>query len=825
MVKPILLILILILGTGNLFSQCDLSCYHADPDSREREHSVDITHMKVEVSFDVNDPKGGKVIGKVTHHFEPLRAKVDTLFFDGPGIQINSATLDGKTLKFKTNTQGVTVYFNPPLSWDKKHQIEFDYTAYPRKGLFFIGWDRPEYTGPADMFRIRRQIWTQGQGIDHRNWIPMYDNMNDKFTTETLITFDEQYKVLSNGKLMSNKKSKDKTNTWHYKLDKPHAGYLLMLAIGKYDIKSTKTKRGIPVHFWYYPEFKDRVEYSSMHTERMIDFLEEETGYPYPWGEYSQVMVQDFLYGAMENTTATIFGDFFNVDKRAFEDRNYIGVNCHELTHQWFGDLITARASNDIWMQENFATFYAKWFFGDLPGYNWDEVKWNQIGEFNSALKAAEKDNYPIRHTKGGTPRAYPKGSSALQMLRSVISDEAFKRSVKLYLETHAFQNVEAADFFNAFKDKLGMNLDWFFDQWFLRGGEPHYKIYYHTTKSGTLINVEQIHKTDMVIGTFKMPVNIGVYYKDGSYASKRCEIENHFETFLIPNPAGKEISFVVFDENWEILKKTTFERTPEELTQQALKAQNMADRYEAVLALSQISIDKKRTSLEQILESKSEFYAVKNEAWKQWLKANSNSSTLPVMFAPKEHRAVRQTWAQHLNPMNHLHRKALEDLLTDSSYQVIETALDNLFGSTGLRSNPEFGKMAENWLAKTKDIIGMNYAVRVKWLEYSLSYSGSLRVDIHHNLSTELVNLCSPDFEFRTRVNAMEAIKRMNFYHSIAIDHIIEAIYKPNGRLAGPASSVLQWFYGQNQYKAEIDSKISDLPEHKRKVLKEKGY
>lgn len=825
MTKHILFSILLVLGTGNLFSQCDLACYHADPDAREREHSVNITHMKVEVKFDVNDPLGGKVIGKVTHDFEPLRAAVDTLFFDGPQINIKTAKLDGKEVKFTVRKDGVTVYFNPPLSWDKKHQIEFDYTAYPRKGLFFIGWDRPEYNGAPDMFRIRRQIWTQGQGIDHRNWIPMYDNMNDKFTTETVITFDEQYKVLSNGKLMSSKKNKDKTTTWHYKLDKPHAGYLLMLAIGKYEIKSTKTKRGTPVHFWYYPEFKERVAYSSMHTERMIEFLEDETGYPYPWGEYSQVMVQDFLYGAMENTTATIFGDFFNVDKRAFEDRNYIGVNCHELTHQWFGDLITARSNNDIWMQENFATFYAKWFFGDLPGYNWDDVKWNQIGEFNSALKAAEKDNYPIRHTKGGTPRAYPKGSSALQMLRYVIGDEAFKRSVKLYLETHAFQNVEAADFFNAFKDKLGMNLDWFFDQWFLRGGEPHYKINHYQTKAGTLINVEQIHKTDLVIGTFKMPVDIGVYYKDGSYESKRFNIENHFETFIVPNTSGKEVSFVVFDENWEILKKTTFDRTPEALSQQAVKAKHMADRYEAVLALSNVPFDKKSAALEQVVKNNKEFYAVKNEAWKQWLKGSAQSTSLPEMNTSTEHRAVRQTWAQHLNPENPVHRIALEALLTDSSYQVIETALETLFSNTALKSHADYGKLAENWLEKTKDVIGMNYAVRVKWIEYSLSYLSGLRVDIHHNLTTELVNLCSPDFEFRTRVNAMEALKRMNLYHADAIDHMLEAIYKPNGRLAGPASGVLQSFYSQNQYKAQIDAGIKAMPEHKRKVLKEKGY
>jgi aminopeptidase N len=235
----------------------------------------------------------------------------------------------------------------------------------------------------------------------------MYDNMNDKFTTETITTFDKDYSVLSNGALKSVKANADGTKTWHYAMGHPHAGYLLMLAIDKYAIKKTKTKTGVPVAFYYYPESPEKVEPTSMYTEKMIEFLEEETGIPYPWESYSQVMVQDFMYGAMENTTATIFGDFFNVDSRGFLDRNYIGVNCHELTHQWFGDLITARGGGDTWLQESYATYYAKIFFGTIEGD--DRVKMMQRQEMNAALRASETDNNPIRFSGAGTARVYQK--------------------------------------------------------------------------------------------------------------------------------------------------------------------------------------------------------------------------------------------------------------------------------------------------------------------------------------------------------------------------------------------------------------------------------
>src|SRR5574343_1100163 len=167
-------------------------------------------------------------------------------------------------------------------------------------------------------------------------------------------------------------------------------------------------------------------------------------------------MVQNFLYGAMENTSATIFGDFFTVDARGFKDRNYMGVNCHELTHQWFGDLITARSGNDVWLQESFATFYPKLFFKDLEGV--DAYQWAVRGEYNSALEQSKKDHFPVRHTQAGTTRLYPKGSAVLSMLRYQLGDDNFKRFIQHYLSVNGFKNVEAWDFQKALKDKLGLN-------------------------------------------------------------------------------------------------------------------------------------------------------------------------------------------------------------------------------------------------------------------------------------------------------------------------------------------------------------------------------
>ena len=277
-----------------LSAQTSTRTYLNDPLLAPREHNVDFQHLKLEVSF---DPQKSLVKGKVTHYFTPLRQKVDSIVLDGTNIIIKEVTLNGKPVKFRNDSESVVIY-TPSLAWEQKDSMSITYEATPRSGLYFIGWN--DKSGVC-----RRQIWSQGQGIDNRNWIPMYDEMNDKITTEAIVTFDTAYKVLSNGKMLDKKLNKNGTYTWHYKMSHPYAPYLIMLGIGKYEIKETKAASGLPMHLWYYPDWKDRVESAYYMSEKMVDFYEKEIGIPYQWECYSQIPVQDFMYGAMENTTAT----------------------------------------------------------------------------------------------------------------------------------------------------------------------------------------------------------------------------------------------------------------------------------------------------------------------------------------------------------------------------------------------------------------------------------------------------------------------------------------------------------------------------------------
>jgi aminopeptidase N len=751
-----------------------------------REHSLDITRMKVEVAF---EPEKGLVKGKVTHSYTVLQKQVDSVFFDGPSITIKTALLNNQSLPFTIVKTGVWVKPTKPLTWDETGTIVFEYEASPRKGIYFIGWNVPENT-EKNPFAVRKQIWTQGQGVDNRYWIPMYDDMNDKFITETTITFDKNYEVLSNGFLKKKTSNKDNTITWQYAMSKPHAGYLLMLGIGKYAIKKTKSAKGVPMNLYYYPEFADRAEPTYRYSEKMVDFLERETGIPYPWESYSQLMVQDFLYGAMENTTATIFGDFFNVNERAYKDRNYVGVNCHELTHQWFGDYITARDGRDTWLQESYATYYPKQFTKEILGE--DEYNWQRRGEQNQAIEASKKDRNPIRHTQAGTPRVYPKGSTVISMLAYVLGEEQWKRALNHYLKTHAYANVETNDLQQAIQDKLGKDLSWFFDQWLYKGGEPQYTVHYEDIMKvdgsrHTEIAIEQTHQRDEVIGLFKMPIAFEVYYTDGSSDKTTDWIDEAFEVVKINNKAHKEIAFVLFDPNSQVLKTVQFKKSYDELEAQVLKAPFMLDKYDALIALKEIPLAQKRDLLLTIFKQET-FHQLKAEVINQLVNDETAATDLQTIFtqpASSPKLAAIKNYTGNNDSWKQLFIKALQD----SSYDVVLASLEKLC--------KQYPAEAAQYLEATKNVDGMCNVVTIKWHELAASNNINKQVSIER-----LVHFASNNWEFRTRNNAFAALKPLGYCDDKLIAHLVDAMLSTNGRLATPAAQLAEFLAQRTTYK-----------------------
>lgn len=756
-------------------------CKEYDPLLWPRERSLDFTELKLEVNFDVQQKL---IFANVLHTFTPIRSKVESFFLDAKDINIKEAKLNDVSITFKKDTAGYIFYPAQVLVIGKSYYLSLKYESKPQKGLYFTGWGDTATT-------IRKQIWTQGQGTDNRHWIPMYDEMNDKVISDITVHFDKNYKVLSNGNKLQEKENADGTKTWRYRMPAPHAPYLIMLAIGKYEVKESKSKSGVPMRFYYYPEHKDRIDFIYKNSERIMDFMEKETGVSYPWKcGYSQVPVQDFMYGAMENTSATVFGDFYCVDSRAFLDRNYISTNAHELAHMWFGNLITARSASHIWLQESFATYYQMLF--DKEMYGNDMFDWQRRNAINQALAASNSDLKPIVHSASGSTRWYPKGALVLDMLKNLVGPDSYHKVIKYYLEKNAFKNVDSHELLLAFHDVLGVSLDWFWEQWLYRGGEPHFKVSYNDIKNSknerfTEILIEQKHEVSDLVGVFRMPIKMEVYYKDGSKDTITANIDQSTQVVSIPNKNNLSIDFVLFDPNSLVLKQVTFHKYQEELISQLLKAPYMLDRYAALVDLKGVEVAKKRDALISTFY-KEKFHSLKVEIIQQ-LQSDTSMATYTMLQRAIEDKdvLVRKSMASIIDVLPPSFEPKARKLLIDSSYQVVELALDKLS-----KKYPEFATQYLQIASKEQGFPGMN--VRIKWLEIQVSKGNT-------DYAKQLSAMVTASYEFRTRINAMEALKRVNYLDTTAAIGLAQAASHFNARLAGAASASIQHFAKQSAY------------------------
>lgn len=376
-------------------------------------------------------PKNKTISGTVTYLFDVLQP-IDTIKIDSQNMEFSDVKLNDKPVSFTTN--GKQLLLIHPFKKGKKW-VQFSYEAKPKQTLYFIGSEA----------NANLQIWTQGQGKYTSHWFPSFDDVNEKVVFNLEIVFDKNYQVIANGTLKE--KITNGNNTyWGYRMQEPMSSYLLMMAIGKFDKKTQQSSSGVPLEWYYEPKDVAFFEPTYRYSEAIFNFLEKEIGVKYPWGNYKQVPVRDFLYAGMENTSATTFSSRYVVDSVGFNDRKYTNVNAHELAHQWFGDLVTAESGKHHWLQEGFATYYALLAEKELYG---EDYFYSYLCEKAQQLKFASRtDTIPVLNAKASSLTFYEKGAWALFVLHQKIGDKAFKKAIKNYFKKHAFQTVNTNDFF-----------------------------------------------------------------------------------------------------------------------------------------------------------------------------------------------------------------------------------------------------------------------------------------------------------------------------------------------------------------------------------------
>ncbi|WP_299190147.1 M1 family metallopeptidase [uncultured Aquimarina sp.] len=409
--------------------------------TKEKQSSVDFITGKVNIFLDANYRK---VEGRVIYTFR-VKQSTQSIFIDAQNMRIMNVLLDGEKIEVVYDDKKIEITSDFKLGAEQT--IEIQYIAAPKKALYFL----EDYQG-------NDQIWTQGQGKYTSNWLPSFDDMNEKVIFDLTINYDSNYEVIANGKLVNKQAVNDSIQRWEYDMEHPMSSYLLALAIGKYDKVVETSESGIPLEMYYYPEDKDKFEPTYKHSKKMFDFLEQEIGYAFPWQNYKQIPVKDFLYAGMENTGTTIFSDAFVVDNIGFNDRNYINVNAHELAHQWFGDLVTETEGKHHWLQEGFATYYALLAEREIFGEEYFQYKLYESAEQLTEQSKAN-DATSLLDPKASSLTFYQRGAWALHALKNDIGEAHFKVTINNYLEKHKYGNVTTSDFITIAEEVSGTDL------------------------------------------------------------------------------------------------------------------------------------------------------------------------------------------------------------------------------------------------------------------------------------------------------------------------------------------------------------------------------
>jgi aminopeptidase N len=405
---------------------------------------VDFKTLTADLEIDQFDKS---VSGKVTCEFE-VKESVTAIKIDAVNMTFDKVFVNKKEIKFVADDKQLTFIEGVKKG---KNIVTFEYKAFPKQALYF--------NGSGDNL----QIWTQGQGKNTSNWLPSFDNVNEKVIFNLSFTFDKSFYVLTNGKLI-NKDFKPSKTKWTYEMKQPMSSYLVALVISKYEKQIINSNSKIPIELYLGKMDADKFESTYKYTKHIFDFLEKKIGVDYPWEVYRQAPVKDFLYAGMENTSFTIFSDEFIVDAVGFNDKNYVNVNAHELAHQWFGNLVTAKESKHHWLQEGFASYYALLAEREVFG---DDYFNNELLKMAEQLREASlQDDNPILSDKASSLSLYKKGAWALFVIQSNIGESKFDKAVNNYLKKYQYATVETDDFLAEIKNVSDYDVDAFKKKW-----------------------------------------------------------------------------------------------------------------------------------------------------------------------------------------------------------------------------------------------------------------------------------------------------------------------------------------------------------------------
>ncbi|MDO3640512.1 M1 family aminopeptidase [Mucilaginibacter sp. L3T2-6] len=668
----------------------------------------DLVHTKLDVRFDY---KKRYLYGKEWVTLRPHFYPTDTLRLDAKGMDLKTIAIvkNGKNipLKFRyDDSLTVAIQLDKVYHNNESYTIYIDYTAKPNelhvkgsaaindaKGLYFINPDGTEKDKPI-------QIWTQGETTGSSCWFPTIDLSEQKTTDEISMTVLNKYVTLSNGKLVSQKVNSDGTRTDTWRQDLPHSPYLFMMAVGDFKIYKDKWQNK-EVSYYLEPKYAPYAKQIFGMTPELIEFYSKTLGVDYPWAKYSQIVVRDYVSGAMENTSATLHGEYVQETPRELIDAYYDAGRstiAHELFHQWFGDLVTAESWSNLTVNESFADFsemlWAEHKYGqDEADSHSNDAMQQYLNSPDAKTKNLVRFHYNDKEDVFDVV-TYQKGGRILNMLRNYLGKEAFYKGLGLYLKTNAYKEGEPQQLRLALEQVSGRDLNWFFNQWYYGAGHPELKISY---KYDEATKTETVYLAQTQDGqTFKLPMAIDIY---AGGKKNRYKVWMNDKTDTLSFQSNVKPDLVNVDADKVLLTKKTDDKTLDEFAFQYFNAPLFMDRLEAITFAGAHQADKAGQKV--ILAAlKDKYYGLRIRAIRALNMSNDDvhNAALPILTSlaqTDENTLVRAAAIAKLGALKASGNLALfRQSLSSQSYAVQAAALNAI----GLLEPAESLKIAKGF-------------------------------------------------------------------------------------------------------------------------------
>ena len=501
---------------------------------KERDKINDLIHTKLKVSFNFENKE---LNGQEWLTLQPHFYKTKEVVLDAKAMIIHAVALNNTNLNYNYDGFKLTIELPKEYKKGETFTLYIKYTARPEKvkskgsnaitsakGLYFINPTGENPNKPT-------QIWTQGETESNSCWFPTIDSPNQKTSQEIYITVPNKYKTLSNGTLVSQTINGD-NRVDYWKFNEKHAPYLFFMGVGEYEIIKDSYKN-IPINYYVEKKYAPLAKDIFGLTPEMIGFFENKLGVDYPWNKYSQLVARDYVSGAMENTTAVIHGESaYQMKGQLVDENRQENTIAHEIFHHWFGNLVTSESWSNLALNESFANY---------SQYLWREYKYGKTNADahlyeNSKAYIDNSDNFNkklVRYYYDDKEDmfdviSYNKGGAILHMLRSYLGDNAFFAGLNKYLIDNQFKSAEVSHLRLAFEEVSGLDLQWFFNQWFFEAGHPNIQVSYdyNLLEKTVTVNFVQTQTNE-----FKFPIAIDIF-ENGTKTRHRVFVDTRDSSF-----------------------------------------------------------------------------------------------------------------------------------------------------------------------------------------------------------------------------------------------------------------------------------------------------